>query len=163
MSDEETIDERANLERIREILFGARSRDADQRVARLEARLTSEAAALRDELRRRFSDLESHVRGEIEALSARIDAEASSRVDATSLLAKESRDASNSLEQRINRVDESAARGQRDLRRQILDMTRELASQVSRAREELLATMEQQSAPAAEPEQPQEPDRASLH
>lgn len=156
VADDDTMqsDERGNLERVREILFGARSRDVDQRVARLESRLASEMSLVREELRRRFAELETHVRGEIEALAGRLDEEATARVDAAT-----------TLEQRVNRVDESSARGQRDLRRQILDMTRELGSQINRAREELFAALDQGGAPKSEPEavSSEQAERPSLH
>jgi hypothetical protein len=139
-TDEETMhsDDRDSLERVREILFGTRARVVDHRVARIEARLANELSVMRDELRRRFGELEAHVRGEIEALSSRIEGESAARLEATS----------------------ESARGQRELRRQILDMTRELGTQISRAREELFAALgdtgeaESQTAPAAETERP---------
>jgi hypothetical protein len=154
MADEEKqLGEHESLERIREILFGARARDADARIGRLEARLASEIAAVRDELRRRFADLETHVRGEIEALSARIDEEAAARSDSASR-----------AELRMNRLDEASARGQRELRRQILDMTRDLGAQVSRAREEMMSALDAQQAATREaPSEEQQPERASLH
>jgi DNA anti-recombination protein RmuC len=169
VADEDTMgsDDRGSLERVRELLFGARSRDMDQRVAKLEARVTRELAAVRDELRRRFSELESHVREEIEAVSARLDAEATARVDATSLLTKETHETATGLELRVNRIEEAGARGQRELRRQLLDMTRELGTQIARARQELLSSMEQERAEpvgaASESIENEQAERPSLH
>ena len=46
-----------NLDKVRNILFGAQSRDYERRFARLEERLAKETADLRDDMRRRFDSL----------------------------------------------------------------------------------------------------------
>src|SRR5215813_12449769 len=57
-----------NVDKIRDILFGAQMRDYDKRFARLEDRLMKDAEALRDEMRKRLDALESYVKQEAEAL-----------------------------------------------------------------------------------------------
>jgi hypothetical protein len=158
--------ERNELEELREILFGARARDTERRLAHLDAKLSSELNALRDELSRRLSGLEAHVRDEIEAMSTRIDAEATARVDATSQLAKSTSEAATAIELRVNRVDESGARNHRELRRQILDMTRELGAQIGRARQELFTSIDKDRSGVASPveiAQESEGERLSRH
>jgi hypothetical protein len=162
-------DERTSLQQLRDILFGARARDFERKLSRLEARLSNEVEAIRDEVRRRFDEIESHVRDEIEALSSRIDAESTARVDGTAQLSKEAREADSAMEQRVHRVDESSARGQRELRRQLLDMTRELSAQVGRARQDLLALIDGEHAEEVEAtssprvSEPASEERTSLH
>lgn len=154
--------ERTSLEHVREILFGAQTRDIERRLARLDARLTGELATIREELRRRFADLEEHVRGEIEAMSTRVEAEATARVDAHSLLAKETREKATALELRVNRMDEASARDRRELRRQILEQSKELDERIATARQELMSSLDTEGEVLPE-ESSAQGERESLH
>ena len=51
--------EGTNVEKIRDILFGSQMRDYEKRFQRLEERLTKDAEALREELKKRFDGLET--------------------------------------------------------------------------------------------------------
>jgi hypothetical protein len=55
------IREGANVDKIRDILFGSQMRDYDKRFGRLEERLAKAADALREDLKKRFDSLESFV------------------------------------------------------------------------------------------------------
>ena len=55
----EEVREGANVDKIRDILFGAQMRDYDKRFARLEDRLMKDADALREEMRKRLDALEN--------------------------------------------------------------------------------------------------------
>ena len=76
--DEETtpgngdIREGANVDKIRDILFGSQMRDYDKRFVRLEERLAKASDALRDDLKKRFDSLESFVQQEVESLHQRL-------------------------------------------------------------------------------------------
>ena len=50
-----------NLDKIRDILFGAQVRDHERRFAKLEAQLLAEAAQLRNDLKERFASLEQYL------------------------------------------------------------------------------------------------------
>jgi hypothetical protein len=63
--------EGANVDKIRDILFGSQMRDYDKRFGRLEERLAKAADALRDDLKKRFDSLESFVQQEVESLHKR--------------------------------------------------------------------------------------------
>ena len=59
------IREGANVDKIRDILFGSQMRDYDKRFVRLEERLAKAADALRDDLKKRFDSLEAFVQQEV--------------------------------------------------------------------------------------------------
>lgn len=63
--------EGANVDKIRDILFGSNMREYEKRFARLEERLTKSSDALREDLKKRFDTLETFVREEMESLSQR--------------------------------------------------------------------------------------------
>lgn len=54
-----------NVDRIREIIFGAQMRDYDLRFARIEERILRESADLRSETKRRLDSLETYIRQEL--------------------------------------------------------------------------------------------------
>src|SRR5712692_4010154 len=58
----------ANVDKIRDILFGSQMRDYEKRFARMEDRLAKDAAALREDLKKRFDALESFAKQEIESV-----------------------------------------------------------------------------------------------
>src|SRR6516165_489888 len=71
--------EGANVDKIRDILFGSNMREYEKRFARLEERLTKSSDALRDDLKKRFDSLESYVKNELEAIATRLKAEYAAR------------------------------------------------------------------------------------
>jgi hypothetical protein len=60
-----------NLDKIRDILFGAQVRDHECRFTKLEAQLLAEAAQLQNDLKERFASLEQHIRKEKEPVPVR--------------------------------------------------------------------------------------------
>jgi hypothetical protein len=64
-----------NLEKVRDILFGAQMRDYDRRSVHLEEGLRKESADLREETRLRFDSLENYIKQEIAALTESVKAE----------------------------------------------------------------------------------------
>jgi len=134
--------EGGNLDQIRDILFGAQSRDLEKRIARLEDRLTRDTTDLRDDIRRRFDAIELYARKEFEALEDRLKAEQSERSSAIDSVVRAFGDTTKSLERQSAQVDDHAAKGQRDLREQILDRSKSLAEDIRRTSESLSAALE---------------------
>jgi hypothetical protein len=64
-----------NLEKVRDILFGAQMRDYERRFAHVEEGLRRESTDLREETRLRFDSLENYIKQEIAALGASVKAE----------------------------------------------------------------------------------------
>src|SRR6266852_7408549 len=89
--------EGANVDKIRDILFGSNMREYEKRFARLEERLKKSSEALREDLKKRFDSLETYVREEMESLGQRLKTEKSERAESLKELTRESRDSSKSL------------------------------------------------------------------
>jgi hypothetical protein len=62
-----------NIDKIRDILFGANARDYEARFERLEQALMKEAAQLREDSRKSLAALEAFVKQEVESLSTKIE------------------------------------------------------------------------------------------
>jgi hypothetical protein len=125
-----------NLEKIRDILFGAQVQDFEKRFARLEERLLKETADARAETKKRFDALEAFIKKEVESLSERIRTEQSERTESGKDISRELREAAKSLEKKIAQLDDVTSRSQRELRQQILDQSKALTEEIrTRVRE----------------------------
>jgi hypothetical protein len=130
----------ANLDKVRDILFGAQMRDYDRRFTRLEERMLKEVSDARDDTRRRFDQLENFIRQEIAALGERLRAENQQRSQATEDITRELRDTSKAINQKISQLDEQTAQTHREMRQQILDQSKNLSDEIRQKTEELAAT-----------------------
>jgi uncharacterized phage infection (PIP) family protein YhgE len=130
----------ANLDKVRDILFGAQMRDYDRRFTRLEERMLKEVSDARDDTRRRFDQLENFIRQEIAALGERLRAENQQRSQATEDITRELRDTSKAINQKISQLDEQTAQTSRELRQQILDQSKSLSDEIRQKTEELATT-----------------------
>jgi hypothetical protein len=130
----------ANLDKVRDILFGAQMRDYDRRFTRLEERMLKEVSDARDDTRRRFDQLENFIRQEIAALGERLRAENQQRSEATEDITRELRDTSKTINQKISQLDEQTAQMSREMRQQILDQSKSLSDEIRQKTEELAAT-----------------------
>jgi hypothetical protein len=119
-----------NLEKIRDILFGAQVHDFEKRFARLEERLMKETSDARAETRKRFEALESFIKKEIESLGERLKAEHEERSEAGKEISRELRDTARNLDKRIAQLDELTTKNQRELRQQVLDQSKALTEEI---------------------------------
>jgi hypothetical protein len=138
------LGEGGNIDKIRDILFGAQSRESDKRMGRLEERLIKESTALRDETRLRFESLETFVRKELEALSDRLKVEQSERGDNCKEIARDLKETGKALEKKVAQLDESAAKAQRELRQQNLDLSKSLGEEIRQKYELVSAALDRE-------------------
>jgi archaellum component FlaC len=119
-----------NLEKIREILFGAQVHDFEKRFTRLEEKLLKETADSRAETKKRFDSMEAFIRKEIESLVERVKTEQGERSDAVKEISRDLRETAKTLEKKLAQLDEQATKGQRELRQQILDQSKSLTDEI---------------------------------
>ncbi len=153
-----------NIEKVRDILFGAQMRDYEKRFARTEERMVKEVSNLRDETKKRFDSIESYTKGEIESLSDRLTAEQNERTEslkrevellsdrlkteqnerATSIndLLRDTKEANRALEKRLSQLDDHLNKMSRELRQQLLDQSKESLDIIRLKYEETMAALE---------------------
>lgn len=131
----------ANLEKIRDILFGAQVHDFEKRFARLEERLLKETSDARAETKKRFESLESFIKKEIEALGDRLKSEQEERSEAVKEITREMRDSGRNLDKRIAQLDELTTKNQRELRQQVLDQSKALTEEIRVRNKETTTTL----------------------
>src|SRR6201993_2698958 len=127
--------EGANVDKIRDILFGSNMREYEKRFARLEERLNKSSEALREDLKKRFDSLETYVREEMESLGQRLKTEKSERAESLKELTRESRDNSKSLEKKVLQLEDQLDSAQADLRSKILEQSKSLGSQIENSKD----------------------------
>src|SRR5271154_462895 len=141
----EDLREGQNVDKIRDILFGAQMRDYDKRFARLEDRLMKDAEALREEMRKRLDALESYVKQEAEALAQRLKTEKSERGEAVKDLGRELRDSAKGIEKKIAQLDDDFNAGQGELRAKILEQFKSLSTEIKESNKSLSAALNQEA------------------
>lgn len=147
-----------NLDKIRDILFGAQARDYERKFATLEDRLLKESAELRNDLKRRFDSLELYIKKEIEVVTDRVKAEQSERADSMKELVRELKDLAMTMDKKAGQLEDQASRAQRELRQQLLDQSKSLSEEVQTHRKDLSAALDQ----AVQQLRTEKTDRASL-
>ena len=120
-----------NVDKIRDILFGAQMRDYDHRFARLEESLMKESADLRESARKHFDALETYIRKEFEALESRLKSERDERGNLGDALAR-----------KIGELHDQTSAAQHDLRGAILEQSKDLREEIERRHQEVAAALE---------------------
>lgn len=129
-----------NVDKIRDILFGSQMRDYESRFARLEETLIKETLEIRESNKRRFDQLESFIRGELESLQNRLKSERDERSDKDAQQSRDLKDLGDNLSRRIRDLDDRESDSERKLRNDLLQQARELTDEI-RARHEEMANL----------------------
>jgi len=130
-----------NLEQVREILFGAHSRNVEKRLARLEEELPKRVAEIREELKRGVATLEAYARREIDALNDRLRTEVSDRGTGDERLAAKVEESTKGWRKEVAQLGEGATAAQRDLRQQLLDQSKRFDDEIQRRTDDLAAAL----------------------
>jgi exonuclease VII large subunit len=131
----------ANLDKVRDILFGVQQREFERRFARLEERLLKETTDLKEDVKRRLEALESYARQESEALAAQLKSEQDARSDADRDLSRELNDTAKSFERRAGVLDEQLSKTQRETRQQMLEQYQRLSDEIRTKVDDVLAAL----------------------
>ena len=81
--------EGANVDKIRDILFGSQMRDYEKRFMRLEDTVTKALDTLREDMTKRFDTLSNYMKEEVDSLSQRVKAEKSERSESAKEISRE--------------------------------------------------------------------------
>ncbi len=132
------------LGQLREILVGATVRDLERRLARAEAHMSARSLELEEEGRRRMEVIESHLRKESDALTARLERELVQTNEAIRAVTREHRESIAAADQRASKVEESLVRAQREFREQLLQQAKGFLDELVRLRREVTDTLERE-------------------
>ena len=135
-------DPHQSLDQVRDILFGAQSRDQEKRFGRIEERLQREANELRNDLNLRCESLEQYIKKEVELLGSRLKAEQGVRADLIKDLSRELKDLTKTVDRKVRQLDEQLSKGQSELHQRILDQHKSLSEDVRQKSDTLKRTMQ---------------------
>ena len=148
----------ANLEKVRDLLFGGQMRDYDRKFASLEDRILKETGELREDVKKRLSAIEQLLGREIDALNDRVKAEQEDRAAADKDLARQLDDTARTFERKTSQLDDQMARGLREVRQQLHDQQQQLSDDLKRQADQILERLARESQQL----QSDKTDRASL-
>lgn len=132
----------ANVDKIREILFGGQMRDYDKRFARVEEHLAKEIESLRHDLKKQLDTLEGFIHEEVEAANQRLNAERAERTTALKELDRALREAEKTAEKLFTQLEESLAKGTTDLRARLLEQSKTLTAEIEEKHRALSALLD---------------------
>lgn len=132
-----------NLDKIRDILFGAQVRDHERRFTKLEAQLLAEAAQLRTDLKDRFAALDQYIRHEVESVTGQLKAEEQQRTDAVSHLTTELQTLAGVLQQTASQLRTQSEQAHRELQDQLHHQATTLADDFTQRHTALSATLDE--------------------
>jgi hypothetical protein len=135
----------ANIEQIRDIIFGTQMREYNQRFAELEERLINESVALREDLNKRLTALEQYVKKELDSLGGNLRGEQQSRAAAVKELAAGQVELSKSTDKRFAEATTAGEKSQREMRAQLLEQTKALRDEVQKKTGDLATTLRKET------------------
>lgn len=132
-----------NLDKIRDILFGAQTREHDRRFAQLEQHLLREATELRNDLKRRFDSLEIYIKKEVDALTSRLTQEQELRGASVTKLAQDLTQLATALYDKARELESQSTQSQHHVLQQLTERTAELANDVRARHAETTSALNQ--------------------
>jgi uncharacterized phage infection (PIP) family protein YhgE len=138
------VPEGANVDKIRDILFGSQMRDYEKRFARLEENVAKTVETLRDDMTKRFDTLSSFVQQEVESLSHRLKTEKSERTDGLKDISREIKDGMKVIEKKLGQLEEQMSDGQSELRAKMLENSKAVTNEIEKLRRETAAALDRE-------------------
>jgi Mg-chelatase subunit ChlI len=138
-------DPAAALEQIRELLFGKQMRDYESRFGRFEDTLVREMADIKDMVGRRLSTIESSRKKDVEDFEARLEAEKNARRELAKDSARELKDATDALSNKLTELEHSTSKAESDIRSQQAVESSRLHNELRRIQDELTALLNEQA------------------
>ena len=123
--------EEANVDKIRDILFGTQMRDIDGRFSHLEETIRKESAELRDTVRKRLDAFETFFKKELESQDQLIKREREERTSTLSQTNRDLKEANAALLKRASDAEDRATASQRDLRQDLLAQVKSLFDDIA--------------------------------
>ena len=136
------VAEPENIDKIRDILFGSKERQYDQKFASLETAIQKEISDLRGETKKSLASLETFVKKELASLGDQLRTEQEERHEAMEDAAAKLDNARKALERKLGQLSDKTVAGQRDLQEQLLQQSKSLLEEIHDKHEALSADLD---------------------
>ncbi len=134
-----------NVDKIREILFGANMREYEQRFADLEQRLIAENEKLGQFLEKRLTGIATATQRELSGLASRIEEQQQRMVEADTASREELGKVNHQISERLNDLDDLFGKESQALRNDLMEQYNELVGLVKETRKVLGEGIERES------------------
>lgn len=131
-----------SLDKVRDILFGGQMRTVETRLRTMEERLQREQQSLRAEMARQLAEAEGSLRKEVAALTDKLGAERTKRIEDLKTLAAEVREGFKGLEKRHAKLEDATALSDAELRDQVSKASAALTAELGRLGERIGAELD---------------------
>jgi len=152
------LSDAGSLDKVRDILFGAQSREFDQRVQALEHRLLQESTNLREELTRSLESLQAHFTQEVSQLKHHIQEEEAGRTASLADVGKVIHSLRGDLEDQLSKLTQQTSQHYTVIEKQI---TQEKAD-LTESQDLRIAELQQQFQESLQLIKKEKTDRAAL-
>ena len=121
-----------SLDKVRDILFGAQSRDFENRFAFLEEKLLQETSRVKEDAHKRFESLEAQLKQQVQQLTEKIKSENSERATSVKSLTSEIKQLTLALDKKIDLLGSESSQEQGALREQLMEQSGSLSDDIKR-------------------------------
>jgi len=137
-------EEGANVDKIRDILFGSQMRDYEKRFARLEESVTKALETLREDTMKRLETLSSFAQQEVESLSQRLKTEKAERTDGLKDVARELKEAAKLIEKKLGQLEDQTSDAHSELRAKLLEHSKSFSNEIDKLRRDSTAALDRE-------------------
>ncbi len=134
-----------DVDRIRDILFGAKMQDYDRRFDAMEKRFGESVEQMRQSLSSRLDTLETFVQEELERLADKQSAERKDRVAALDAMQESLRGLDSRMQDAVDDLEDRGSRERMAIRNELLEQSRELNEILRLRSEELRELLNQET------------------
>src|SRR5580658_720811 len=122
--------EGANVDKIRDILFGSQMRDYEKRFVRLEETVTKAIETLREDMTKRLDTLGSYIKEE-----------KSERAEGLKELTREMKDTGKIVEKKLSQLEDQMSDGHAELRAKLLEHSKSVSAEIDKLRRDSTAAL----------------------
>ncbi len=133
------------MQRVRELLFGRKSRQLETSLSALENKLLGEHQKLRAEVNERFDALESYLKSELNSLVESLDREEENRRSQDDKLGEQLREMHKEITEEANALQKRLEKSDREHREELLEARQRLSEELRNQGEELEEKLDEQS------------------
>lgn len=131
-----------NIDKIRDILFGSKERQYDQKFSTIETTIHKEIGDLRNETQKALASLENFFKKELASLVEQLRSEQDERLESGESLVGKIDDACRALDRKLSQLGDTTVAGQHDLQEQLLQQSKNLREEIHDKHEALSADLE---------------------
>ncbi|MGQ0593309.1 MAG: hypothetical protein ACT4QB_11870 [Gammaproteobacteria bacterium] len=135
----------ANVQKIREIIFGGQMREYERRFGELAARLESETKRTRTELEQRLTTFEAFVHKELEQINGQIQKERDERSGLLNKAEQSLAAADRTLTDKLVRLDDQFSREAGEIRKHLHTQITDLVNRIGQLGEQIQTTITQET------------------